>query len=90
MYGQFVLPTEGSVVHLAGVWVVLPVAVPDLALLDDAIKQQRLQLFHDVSGFDFGVLDLLLDVFFFIGEVLVHIGVALNVGLLLQQIERSF
>ena len=61
--------------------------MPDSPLPDDTIEQQGFQLLQDVRRLDFCVLDFLLDVFFFIGQVFVNIGVTLNVGLLLQQIQ---
>src|SRR3546814_14762645 len=43
----------------AGIGIVLPVAVADLALLDDAIEQQLFQLLGQVGVLDVGVLDFL-------------------------------
>ena len=88
--GQFVLAAERAVVHLAGVGVVLAVAVADLALADGAVEQQGLQLFEQVGVFNLGGLDFFFDVFFFVGQVLVGVAVALDVGLLLQQVECGF
>ena len=84
MNGQLILTAERTIVHLAGVGIVLSVAVPNLALFDDAIEQQGFQFFQDVGCFDLCILDLFLDVFFFIGQVLVQIGITLDIGLLLQ------
>ncbi|MCY1224673.1 hypothetical protein D9M72_368420 [compost metagenome] len=88
--GQLVFTTQRSVIHLAGVGIVLAVAMADLALPDDAIKKQDFQLLEDVGCLDLGVLDLLFDVFFFVGQVLVDITIALDVSLLFQQVECSF
>src|SRR3546814_7971968 len=88
MDGQFMLAAEHTIVELAGIGIVLPVAVADLALLDDAIEQQLFQLLGQVGVLDVGVLDFLFDVLFFVGQVFIGITIALNVGLLLQQIER--
>ena len=54
------------------------------------IKHQLFQLCCDVGRFDLGVLDLLLDILFFVGQVFINLAVALDVGLLFKQIERGF
>ena len=73
------LAAQRAVIHLAGVGVVLAVAVPDLALLDDAIEKQRFQLLQDVRAFNFRPLDFFFDVLFFVGQVLIQVAVALDV-----------
>ena len=57
---------------------------PDLALFDDAIEQQFFQFLGQVGVLDVGVLDLLFDVLFFVGQVFIDFAVALDVGLLFQ------
>ena len=41
----------------------------------------------DLRGVDVGALDLVLDVLFLIGQVLVDRAIALDIGLLLQEVE---
>ena len=90
MDGELVLTAERLVVHLPGVCVVLPIAVADLSLLDDAIEEQRFQLLQDVCGLDLGVLYLFFDILLFVGEVLISVTAALDVGLLLKEVQRRF
>src|SRR3546814_20152901 len=78
MDGQFMLAAEHTIVELAGIGIVLPVAVADLALLDDAIEQQLFQLLGQVGVLDVGVLDFLFDVLFFVGQV--FIGITIEIG----------
>ena len=56
--------------------------------LDDPVENQRLQFLCDLRSVDVDRLDLLFDVLFFIGQVLVQLAIALDVGVLLQQTER--
>ena len=54
------------------------------------VKDDFIQLSRHVSRFDLGVFNFLLYVLLFIGEVLIELTVTLNIGLLLQQIQRFF
>ena len=62
--------------------------VADLAGLDDVAGQDLEQPGADLGGVDVDVLDLLLDDLLFVGQVLVDVAVALDVGLRLQQRQR--
>ncbi|MNF97280.1 hypothetical protein D3C84_801010 [compost metagenome] len=88
MDGQFRLAAERAVIHLARVGVVLAVFIADLALFDHAVEQQGFQLLDDIGGLDLSALDLFLDVLLFVGQILVKLTITLDIGLLLQQIER--
>ena len=56
---------------------------PDYVLTDDSGQE-----LGNLIGVDVGALDLVLDVLFLIGQVLVGRAIALDVGLLLQEVER--
>ena len=83
---QLLLGAVGLVVEFEPEREVLPVlGVADLAGLDDVAGQNLEQPTADLGAVDLDVLDLLLDDLLFVGQVLVDVAVALNVGLRLQQ-----
>ena len=83
---QLLLGAVGLVVELEAEREVLPVlGVADLAGLDDVAGQDLEQPTADLGGVDVDVLDLFLDDLLFVGQVLVGVAVALDVGLRLQQ-----
>ena len=86
---EFLLRPVDLVVELEAEREVLPVlGVADLAGLDDVAGEDLEELGADLGGVDVDVLDLLLDDLLFVGEVLVDVAVALDVGLRLQQRQR--
>ncbi len=86
---EFLLLTVDLVVQLEAEREVLAVLrIADLAGLDDVARQDLEELRAHLGGVDVDVLDLLLDDLLFVGEVLVDVAVALDVGLHLQQRQR--
>ena len=86
---QLPLLAMGLVVELEAEREVLAVlGVADLVGLDDVAGEDLEQPGADLGGVDVDVLDLLLDVLLFVGQVLVGVAVALDVGLRLQQGQR--
>jgi hypothetical protein len=85
---QFIVAAQQAFVQPPGKWIVLAVFVANLAILEYRVEDELAQFFGHGVAVDLGVLDLLLDVLLFVGQVLVFIAVALDVGLLLQQIQR--
>ena len=86
---QLPLGAVGLVVELEAEREVLAVlGVADLVGLDDVAGEDLEQPGADLGGVDVDVLDLLLDVLLFVGQVLVDVAVALDVGLRLQQGQR--
>jgi len=86
---QLVVAAERPIIEIARKSVVLRGRlVTDLAALDDAVENQRLQFLGDLGRVDLDRLDLLFDVLFLIGQELVQFAIALDVGVLLKQTER--
>ena len=86
---EFALGAVDLVVELEAEREVLAVlGVADLVGLDDVAGEDLEQLGADLGGVDVDVLDLLLDDLLFVGQVLVDVAVALDVGLRLQQRQR--
>ncbi len=86
---QLPLGAMGLVVELEAEREVLPVlGVADLVGLDDVAGEDLEQSCADLGGVDVDVLDLFLDDLLFVGQVLVDVAVALDVGLRLQQGQR--
>ncbi|MEW8200407.1 MAG: hypothetical protein AB2777_22500, partial [Candidatus Thiodiazotropha endolucinida] len=56
---------------------------PYFAVLYHMVEYNLFQFSRDIARFNLGVLDLLFDVFFLIGELFVLLTIALDVGLLL-------
>ena len=88
---QLVVAAHQPVVELLGKGEILAGGlVPDLAALDHAVEDQRLQLLGDLGGIDCRRLDLLFDVLFLIGQEFEQLAIALDVGVLLEQTQRLF
>ena len=91
MNGQFILPAEDLVIQLAGKGVILAVIlIPNFAVADDQVENELIEFVGNGRIIHLGRLNLLLHIFFFIGEVFILLPVALNVGLHLQQVQRFF
>ena len=91
VYRELLLAAVEAVIDLSRILVlVLVVRVADLLQPQRAIECQLFQLGQHVADVDIGVLDFLLDVFFLVGQVFELLAVALDVGLLLQLVQRAF
>ena len=87
--GQLALVALDDVVELVAEREVLAVLrVLELVRLEDVGREVLEELAGDLGGVDVDRLDLLLDLLFLVGEVLVDVAVALHVRLRLQQVER--
>ena len=72
------LPSEGIVLFVVG--------KADLVALDDTIENRVGKLFGNGGQVRVRVLDVLFNVLLFVGEELIEVAIALNVGLLFEQI----
>ncbi|NCC58117.1 MAG: hypothetical protein EOM17_10870 [Synergistales bacterium] len=81
--------TEEHTVHFSAKVELLAIGfVPDPAIADDSVKSQLTDHLGDLVVVDSHVFDLFLHIFFIVCKVFVFVSLYLDIGLLLQQVQR--